>query len=66
MLNEALKKLRKVAAKQKPDEYNKTKVLWRGMKDMTGVQADRRDRACAHVDDRRRPGATHDTTHTHA
>jgi hypothetical protein len=35
VLNKALKKLRKVAAKQKPDEYNKTKVLWRGMKDMT-------------------------------
>jgi len=35
VLNEALKKLRKVVAKQKPHEYNKVKVLWRGMKDMT-------------------------------
>ena len=35
VLNEALKKLRKVVAKEKPHEYNKVKVLWRGMKDMT-------------------------------
>ena len=35
MLNEALKKLRKVVAKERPQEYNKVKVLWRGMKDMT-------------------------------
>ena len=34
VLNEALKKLRKVVAKEKPHEYNKVKVLWRGMKDM--------------------------------
>ena len=35
VLNEALKKLRKVVAKERPQEYNKVKVLWRGMKDMT-------------------------------
>jgi hypothetical protein len=35
VLYEALKKLRRVVAKENPDEYNKVKVLWRGMKDMT-------------------------------
>ena len=34
-LNEALKKLKKVEAKLKPDEYNKVKLLYRGMKNMT-------------------------------
>ena len=35
VLNEALKKLLKVAAAENPDEYNHVKVLYRGMKDMT-------------------------------
>ena len=34
MLNEALKKLRRVAAIRNQNEYNKIKVLRRGMKDM--------------------------------
>lgn len=34
-LNEALKKLKKVEAKLKPDEYNKVKHLFRGMKNVT-------------------------------
>jgi hypothetical protein len=34
MLNDALKKLRKVAATENPSEYNKVKILYRGMKDM--------------------------------
>ena len=35
VLNDALKKLRKVKAKENPNEYNQIKYLWRGMKDMT-------------------------------
>ena len=35
VLADALKKLRKVVARVRPDEYNDVKVLWRGMKDMT-------------------------------
>jgi hypothetical protein len=35
VLNEALKKLRKVVAISDPNEYNKIKRLFRGMKDMT-------------------------------
>ena len=34
MLNEALKKLRTVAATENPNEYNKVKILYRGMKNM--------------------------------
>ena len=34
VLHDALKKLRKVAATENPREYNKVKILYRGMKDM--------------------------------
>ena len=34
VLHDALKKLRKVAATENPSEYNKVKILYRGMKDM--------------------------------
>ena len=33
VLDEALKKMRKVEVRQNPEEYNKTLHLWRGMKD---------------------------------
>ena len=33
VLDEALKKMRKVEARQNPEGYTQTKILWRGMKD---------------------------------
>jgi len=33
VLDEALKKMRKVEARQNPERYNQTKILWRGMRD---------------------------------
>ena len=35
VLNEALRKLKKVSAKMNPHEYNKVKSLWRGMRNMS-------------------------------
>ena len=35
VLNEAMRKLKKVSAKMNPHEYNKVKRLWRGMRNMS-------------------------------